>query len=76
MNTNWGWYPGYGYLWWVPERGYLAWGFGGQFIVVVPELNLVIGTHSTEQNANFSQKYFWKTNFETYFSTKSISSRR
>ena len=54
VNTNWGWYPGYGYLWWLPERGYLAWGFGGQFIVVVPELNLVIGTHSTDQNANFS----------------------
>lgn len=40
--------PEYGYLWWLPERGYLAFGYGGQFIAVVPELDLVIGTHSTD----------------------------
>ncbi len=35
----------YGYLWWVapgaPESLYFAWGYGGQFVVVVPELRLV-----------------------------------
>ena len=36
----------YGYLWWIPQEGYLAYGFGGQFIAVIPEKNLVIGTHS------------------------------
>ena len=36
----------YGYLWWIPQEGYLAYGFGGQFIAVIPERNLVIGTHS------------------------------
>ena len=45
-SWSWNWNGGYGYLWWLPDRGYLAWGLGGQFIVVIPELNLVIGTHS------------------------------
>ena len=37
---------GYGYLWWLPDIGYLAYGYGGQFIAVIPELDLVIGTNS------------------------------
>ena len=40
---------GYGYLWWLPpsnEEVYMAIGYGGQLIVVIPERNLVIGTHS------------------------------
>ncbi|MCG8606326.1 beta-lactamase family protein, partial [bacterium] len=36
----------YGFLWWVEEgqaeKAYLAWGFGGQFIYVVPDLKLVV----------------------------------
>ena len=36
----------YGQLWWVsesrPETAFLAWGYGGQFIYVVPALRLVI----------------------------------
>ena len=36
----------YGQLWWVsesrPETAFLAWGFGGQFIYVVPSLHLVV----------------------------------
>ena len=40
--------PGYGYLWWLPqEEGYMAMGYGGQYIAVYPERGLVIGTHST-----------------------------
>jgi len=40
--------PGYGYLWWLPsEEGYMAIGYGGQYIAVYPERGLVIGTHST-----------------------------
>lgn len=38
----------YGFLWWVVPAGagplYFAWGFGGQYVVVVPELHLVIVT--------------------------------
>ncbi len=38
----------YGFLWWVvpgiPGPLYFAWGFGGQYVVVVPELHLVIVT--------------------------------
>ena len=38
----------YGFLWWTvpeaPEPMYFAWGHGGQYIVVVPDLNLVVVT--------------------------------
>jgi CubicO group peptidase (beta-lactamase class C family) len=36
----------YGYGWWIRDiagrRAYYAWGFGGQYIVVVPDLELVV----------------------------------
>jgi CubicO group peptidase (beta-lactamase class C family) len=36
----------YGYGWWIRDlagyRGHYAWGYGGQFIFVVPELDLVV----------------------------------
>ena len=50
-------FPGldnYGYLWWLPQEGYLAYGYGGQFIAVIAERNLVIGTHSD----TFSDQYY------------------
>ena len=47
--------PGYGYLWWLPaEEGYMAIGYGGQYIAVYPERGLVIGIHST---INSNQTY-------------------
>ena len=40
----------YGYGWWIREMGghraYYAWGFGGQYIFVVPDLELVVVTTS------------------------------
>ena len=42
----------YGYLWWLPGVGYLAVGLGGQYIAVIPELDLVVGTHSTTQSTD------------------------
>jgi CubicO group peptidase (beta-lactamase class C family) len=40
----------YGYGWWIREMGghdaYYAWGFGGQYIFVVPTLDLVVVTTS------------------------------
>jgi CubicO group peptidase (beta-lactamase class C family) len=46
----------YGYGWWMrPLAGYhtyYAWGFGGQFIFVVPELQLVIVTTSATTVGN------------------------
>ena len=43
----------YGYLWWIvqdqPERAYFAWGFGGQYIYVVPDLELVVVTTTAWQ---------------------------
>jgi hypothetical protein len=44
---------GYGYQWWVKEvdgcRSFRAWGRRGQYIVVVPELDLVIAVTSNPQ---------------------------
>jgi CubicO group peptidase (beta-lactamase class C family) len=41
----------YGYGWWTRElgghRAYYAWGFGGQYIFVVPDLDLVVVTTSS-----------------------------
>lgn len=41
----------YGYGWWMDEmeghRVYFAWGFGGQYIFVVPDLELVVVTTSS-----------------------------
>jgi CubicO group peptidase (beta-lactamase class C family) len=40
----------YGYGWWMRElaghQAYFAWGFGGQYIIVVPALELVVVTTS------------------------------
>ena len=46
ISTGWELLPGYGYLWWLPQGGYLAFGYGGQFIAVLPNQSLVVGTHS------------------------------
>lgn len=36
-------FPGYGYMWWVNRfGGYAAMGFGGQYVYVVPESELVV----------------------------------
>ena len=32
----------YGYWWWIQEKGYMAWGAGGQYIIVRPDLDLVV----------------------------------
>ena len=37
----------------MPGIGYLALGLGGQYIVVVPELDLVIGTHSATESSGW-----------------------
>jgi CubicO group peptidase (beta-lactamase class C family) len=41
----------YGYCWWIRDLGgfrtYYAWGYGGQFIFLVPELQLVAVTTSS-----------------------------
>jgi len=43
----------YGYGWWIRQLGgyrtYYAWGYGGQFIFVVPDLELVIVTTSASE---------------------------
>jgi CubicO group peptidase (beta-lactamase class C family) len=45
----------YGYGWWVREMGgrraFYAWGFGGQYIFVVPDLDLVVVTTSASTAA-------------------------
>ncbi len=49
-RSRWGSDREYGYAWWIRELGgrdtFYAWGYGGQFIFVVPSLELVIVTTS------------------------------
>jgi CubicO group peptidase (beta-lactamase class C family) len=53
----------YGYFWWGAEVGKykvnFAWGHGGQFIVIVPELNMVVVSTADPFLANFSDDS-WK----------------
>ena len=46
----------YGYCWWLRQiKGYdtyVAWGFGGQYIYVIPELDLVFVTTADTRNNN------------------------
>jgi CubicO group peptidase (beta-lactamase class C family) len=45
---------GYGYQWWIDKYGhFMALGYGGQYIVVVPEQNLVMVTTSALLNLNY-----------------------
>ena len=43
-------FDNYGYLWWKPENEniYIAYGFGGQFLIVDKQNNLVIATSSND----------------------------
>ena len=55
----------FGYLWWTDrwggETAYFAWGYGGQFIVVVPRLDLVIvATSSLAQTARGNSRRLWR----------------
>jgi len=57
-------YTGYGYLWWRRDsRGHETWvamGYGGQYIFVVPDLQLTVVTTSAwdrETNPNFFEYY-------------------
>lgn len=51
----------YGYMWWNrPVAGYdvfFAWGFGGQYIFMIPELDAVVVMTSFLQNANQRRAY-------------------
>jgi len=51
----------YGYMWWNREVGgyktYFAWGYGGQYIFIIPELKAVIVITSSLDTATQSRSY-------------------
>lgn len=57
---------GYGYFWWTKEfswkgktvDSYFAWGFGGQYIFVVPRLDLVVVFNGTNWSTDPRELYF------------------
>jgi CubicO group peptidase (beta-lactamase class C family) len=56
---------GYGYLWWLRrwggERAAFAWGYGGQFIVIVPRLDLVmVATSSLRERSRGHTRRLWR----------------
>jgi CubicO group peptidase (beta-lactamase class C family) len=50
----------YGYLWWIADVGpyqvYFAWGHGGQYIVLVPELDLIVVSSADAFIGDFSDE--------------------
>ncbi|MCP4724316.1 MAG: serine hydrolase [bacterium] len=59
--------PGYGYLWWTAKingyQAFLAQGHGGQDIVGIPELNMIVVT-TTDANNSFAEG--WTQSGETF----------
>ncbi|MEX1241590.1 MAG: serine hydrolase [Cyclobacteriaceae bacterium] len=57
---------GYGYFWWTKQfswknktlDSYFAWGFGGQYIFVIPELDLVVVFNGTNWSTDPKKLYF------------------
>jgi CubicO group peptidase (beta-lactamase class C family) len=57
---------GYGYFWWTKQfswkgktvDSYFAWGFGGQYIFVVPKLDLVVIFNGTNWSTDPKEFYF------------------
>jgi CubicO group peptidase (beta-lactamase class C family) len=51
----------YGYMWWNKPVGdykvYFAWGFGGQYLFMIPELDAVVVLTGSLRNANQSRSY-------------------
>lgn len=51
----------YGYMWWNKsvggEKVYFAWGFGGQYIFVIPNLDAIVVLTGLLQNATQSRSY-------------------
>ena len=61
----------YGYLWWSDrwggERAFFAWGYGGQYLVIVPRLSLVaVVTSSLQQRRGFGHTRALRGFFDRY----------
>jgi CubicO group peptidase (beta-lactamase class C family) len=63
----------YGYWWWIQEKAYMAWGAGGQYIIVNPDLDLVVVfTADGFDNINRYDR-FMKRFLEDYIYSAAIS---
>ncbi|HEY0771096.1 MAG TPA: hypothetical protein VGD31_12260, partial [Sphingobacteriaceae bacterium] len=57
---------GYGYFWWTKKfkyqgsmvDSYFAWGYGGQYIFMVPDLKLVVVLNGTNWSTDPKRYYF------------------
>jgi CubicO group peptidase (beta-lactamase class C family) len=51
----------YGYMWWNRQVGgvsvYFAWGYGGQYIFIIPELDSVVVVTNSLNNASQRRTY-------------------
>lgn len=63
---------GYGYQWWVNDSGmYLALGYRGQFIFVIPEMEMVVVFTSSLEDTDF---YVPQTLLNEFIKSAAISS--
>ena len=78
-RSRWGSDREYGYGWWIrafgPHDAYYAWGYGGQFIFVIPNVDLVVVTTSRpdvsrERRDHLGAIYELVERLTNYFSTR------
>jgi CubicO group peptidase (beta-lactamase class C family) len=56
----------YGYWWWIQDKGYMAWGAGGQYIIIRPDLALLVVITANGFNDINRYKGFMKSFLEDY----------
>ncbi len=68
----------YGYWWWIQEKAYMAWGAGGQYIIINPDLDLVVvftadGFDNINRYDKFMKQFLENYIYSTAKSNSSLS---